>query len=45
MCVRDTEEGAKIPLQLGFGNIGFVSGRYWANDAVYQTSEGKVQDW
>lgn len=38
-------EGAKIPVKLGFGDIGGVSGRYWANDSVNGREDGHVQEW
>lgn len=39
------EEGARVPLHLAFGEIGQVTGRYWANDSVSDTGIGKVQPW
>lgn len=39
------EDAAKIPIHLGFGNNGGVTGRYWANDDPASTEEGKVQIW
>ncbi|PKY07329.1 NAD(P)-binding protein [Aspergillus campestris IBT 28561] len=39
------EEGAKIPLRLAVGDIGQVSGRYWADDSVADKGNGKVQGW
>ncbi|ERF74575.1 hypothetical protein EPUS_00705 [Endocarpon pusillum Z07020] len=38
-------EGASIPLRLGFEDIGHVRGRYWANDFVGDTDNGRVQNW
>lgn len=38
-------DGAKIPVRLAFGDLGGVSGRYWANDGVRSKEEGKVQEW
>ncbi|KAF3385250.1 Carbonyl reductase [NADPH] 1 [Penicillium rolfsii] len=42
---KSVEEGAKIPVRLAIGGIDQVSGRYWANDSVASTADGKVQDW
>ncbi|KAJ6120329.1 hypothetical protein N7523_004609 [Penicillium sp. IBT 18751x] len=42
---KSVEDGAKIPLRLAIGDIGHVSGRYWANDSVASTGDGKIQDW
>ena len=39
------EEGAAIPLRVGFGDIGGLTGKYWANDEIWETKEGKVQAW
>ncbi|KAJ6017849.1 Short-chain dehydrogenase/reductase SDR [Penicillium sp. IBT 35674x] len=39
------QEGAGVPLRLAVGDIGQVSGRYWANDSVASTGHGKVSDW
>ena len=39
------EEGAKIPLRLAVGDIGQVSGRYWADDSIADKGNGKVQGW
>lgn len=42
---KKPQEGAKIPVKLGFGDIGGVSGKYWANDSVNGRGDGKVQEW
>lgn len=42
---KTPEQGARIPVRLALGDIGGVSGRYWANDSVSGRGEGKVQDW
>lgn len=42
---KTPQEGAKIPVRLGFGDIGGVSGKYWGNDSVNGRGEGKVQPW
>lgn len=42
---KTVEEGARIPLRLAVGDIGQVSGRYWANNSVASTGDGQVQDW
>ena len=38
------EEGIRIPPRLAFGDIGDLSGRYWANDDNADTGYGKVQN-
>jgi len=38
-------DGAKIPVRLGFGDIGDATGRYWANDSISSTDDGKIQIW
>ncbi|KAL2163198.1 hypothetical protein VTH06DRAFT_5254 [Thermothelomyces fergusii] len=40
---KTPEEGARVPLHLAFGDIGNVTGRYWANDSTADTGVGKVQ--
>lgn len=42
---KTPEEGARVPLHLAFGDIGNVTGRYWANDSVSGKGTGKVQPW
>ncbi|KAJ5631483.1 uncharacterized protein N7484_011583 [Penicillium longicatenatum] len=42
---KSVEEGARIPLRLAIGDIGQVSGRYWANDSVASIGDGEVRDW
>lgn len=42
---KTPEQGAKIPVRLAVGDLGGVSGRYWANDSIRGTGEGKVQEW
>lgn len=42
---KKPEEGARVPFRVGFGDIGGVTGRYWANDSVRSREEGKVQEW
>ena len=39
------EEGARIPVRLAVGDLGGVTGRYWGNDNISDTGEGKVQEW
>ena len=36
---------AKIPVQLGLGNIDGVTGRYWGNTSVSDTGDGQVMEW
>jgi carbonyl reductase 1 len=42
---KTAEQGAIIPVRLAVGNLGGVNGKYWANDSVTGTGEGKVQEW
>jgi carbonyl reductase 1 len=42
---KTPEQGAIIPIRLAFGDIGDVSGKYWANDSVRSKEYGKVQEW
>lgn len=42
---KSPEDGSRIPIRLAIGDIGTVSGRYWANDGVQNTGSGEVQDW
>ncbi|CAF9907414.1 MAG: hypothetical protein ALECFALPRED_003322 [Alectoria fallacina] len=37
--------GAKIPIRVGFGDIGESTGNYFANDDIWGKGEGKVQAW
>ena len=39
------EEGARIPLRVGFGDINGLTGKYWANDEIWGKGEGRVQAW
>lgn len=42
---KTPEQGAAIPVRLGFGDVGGESGRYWANANVRSKGEGEVQEW
>ena len=42
---KTPEDGAKIPVRLGFGDIGSVTGRYWGNPSVADIDDGQVMDW
>lgn len=42
---KKPEEGARVPFRVAFGDIGGVTGRYWANDSVRSREEGRVQEW
>ena len=48
-CVRVTDsvvaDGAKIPIRLGFGDIGGVTGRYWGNPSIADSGDGQVMEW
>ncbi|KAI1119477.1 hypothetical protein F5Y14DRAFT_395434 [Nemania sp. NC0429] len=39
---KTPEQGAEIPLNLAFGDIKNITGRYWANESVSGTGKGKV---
>lgn len=43
--ILSVADGAKIPVRLAFGDIGDVTGRYWANPGVSDTGDGQVMDW
>jgi carbonyl reductase 1 len=42
---KSVEDGAKIPVRLAVGDIGNVTGRYWANESVRGKGEGEVREW
>lgn len=42
---KTPDEGARIPVHLAFGDIGGVTGKYWANDSISGRDVGKVQPW
>lgn len=42
---KSPEDGAKIPIRLGFKDIGGVTGRYWSNPSVADTGSGQTMDW
>lgn len=42
---KTPEQGTVIPLRLAFGDIGDVSGRYWANESTADTGNGNVRPW
>ena len=42
---KTAEEGARVPFRVAFGELGGVTGRYWANDSVRSREEGRVQEW
>ena len=42
---KTPEEGAKIPVRLALGEIGEVSGAYWANASVRSREEGELREW
>ena len=39
------DEGARVPLRLGFGDIGGMTGRYWANNQIWDKGEGRARGW
>jgi carbonyl reductase 1 len=42
---KTPEQGAVIPVKLAVGEIGGVSGAYWANESVRSKEDGKVMEW
>jgi carbonyl reductase 1 len=42
---KDPMDGAKIPVKLAIGDIGDVSGGYWANDSIVDTGDGELREW
>lgn len=42
---KSAEQGATIPLRLAFGDVGDVTGKYWANSSIRGKGEGEVQEW
>lgn len=42
---KTPDQGATIPLRLAFGDIGGVTGKYWANSSIRGKGEGEVQEW
>ena len=42
---KTAEEGARIPVRLAVGDVGGVTGRYWANGSVRSKGDGEVVDW
>ncbi len=46
MLSLSTEDGARIPVRLAIGEIGDVTGAYWANESMSGKGDGKViEDW
>jgi carbonyl reductase 1 len=42
---KTLEEGARIPVRLAVGEINDETGKYWGNDGVFDTGDGRVQSW
>ena len=42
---KKPEDGATIPLRLSFGDVGDVTGKYWANSSIRGKGDGEVQEW
>ncbi|KAM0797703.1 carbonyl reductase 1 [Usnea florida] len=42
---KSPADGAKIPIRLGFGDIGDVTGRYWGNPSIADSGDGQVIEW
>jgi carbonyl reductase 1 len=41
---KKPEDGATIPLRLAFGDVGDVTGKYWANSSIRGKGDGEVQE-
>ncbi|KAE8452094.1 hypothetical protein EG329_002260 [Mollisiaceae sp. DMI_Dod_QoI] len=42
---KTAEEGARIPLRLAFGDVEGVTGKFWANENIFETGDGEVREW
>lgn len=42
---KTPEQGAKIPVRLAVGDVGGVSGKFWANGDMRSLKDGKVWEW
>lgn len=42
---KTPEEGAIIPVRLAVGDIGNVTGKYWANPNMRSRDDGQVMEW
>ncbi len=42
---KSPEDGAKIPIRLGFKELGQTTGKYWGNLSVADCGDGQVQEW
>jgi carbonyl reductase 1 len=42
---KTPEEGAKVPVRLAFGDVNGVTGKFWANENIFVTGDGKVREW
>lgn len=42
---KTSAEGARVPLNLAFGQIGDISGEYWENPSVSDKGHGQPSDW
>ncbi len=42
---KTPEEGARIPLRLAFGDVKGVTGKFWANEKIFETGDGEVREW
>jgi len=40
---KTLEGAARIPVKLGFGEFGGVTGMYWANDSPASAEEGRCR--
>jgi carbonyl reductase 1 len=42
---KTPEQGAKIPVRLAVGDVGGVSGKFWANGDMRSLKDGEVWEW
>jgi carbonyl reductase 1 len=42
---KTPEQGAKIPVRLAVGDVGGVSGKFWANGDMRSVKDGEVLEW
>lgn len=42
---KTVQEGARVPIKLAFGDVKGVTGKFWANEIITDTGDGKVREW
>jgi carbonyl reductase 1 len=45
LLMVETEEGARVPLNIALNDIQGTTGKYWANSSISGTGAGQVQKW